>query len=74
MADSLVKHVTELNSNIDPDIAHGDLKPENILMYDIEGEMVAKVTDFSYSCMGKLAEDFVKLPRSLPWHAPEYLP
>ncbi|KAL7926017.1 hypothetical protein ACQKWADRAFT_171945 [Trichoderma austrokoningii] len=38
-------------------IVHGDVKPQNILMYDDAGEVIVKVTDFSYSCIGKSEQD-----------------
>ncbi|KAF4948637.1 hypothetical protein FGADI_9541 [Fusarium gaditjirri] len=54
------------------DIVHGDIKPQNILVYRHGDKVTAKVTDFSYSCLGKSGNDIVHLPRSRPWHAPEY--
>lgn len=41
-------------------------------MYGNDQEVTAKVTDFSYSCIGKSDDDIVILPRSELWQAPEY--
>jgi serine/threonine protein kinase len=57
-------------------VVHGDIKPENVLV-DKGSEpstFGVKMTDFGYSCYGSTDEDFVKLPRSQPWEAPEYHP
>lgn len=42
-------------------------------MYEDGEALCAKVTDFSYSCLGKSEGGVVKLPKSEPWHAPEYV-
>jgi serine/threonine protein kinase len=57
-------------------VVYGDIKPENVLV-DKGSEpstFGVKMTDFGYSCYGSADEDFVKLPRSQPWEAPEYHP
>jgi serine/threonine protein kinase len=55
------------------DIVHGDVKPQNVLVFQDKGEpLVAKVADFGYSCFGAKDDDFVRLPMSRPWNAPEW--
>ncbi|KAA8895939.1 serine/threonine protein kinase japonica group [Sphaerosporella brunnea] len=55
-------------------IVHGDIKPQNILVFmDQDGLPIAKVTDFGYSCLGTTEEDYVQLPVTRGWNAPECL-
>ncbi|KAI0858827.1 hypothetical protein F4860DRAFT_287009 [Xylaria cubensis] len=61
--------ISTMHSN---NIVHGDIKPQNILIYEKDQTLIAKVTDFSYSCLGKSEEDIVTMPRSELWQAPEY--
>jgi serine/threonine protein kinase len=53
-------------------IIHGDVKPENILVTKGNGKddgvFGVHVIDFGYSSF----ESLVKIPRSLPWEAPEW--
>ena len=57
-------------------VVHGDIKPENVLVNkgSEPSTFGVKMTDFGYSCYGSTDEDFVRLPRSQPWEAPEYHP
>jgi serine/threonine protein kinase len=58
-----------------PDIIHGDVKPQNIVMFPQKGDdqaAVPKLIDFGYSCFGSTDSDPAVLPKSPPWHAPEY--
>ncbi|KAK5454369.1 hypothetical protein LTS15_006369 [Exophiala xenobiotica] len=55
------------------DIIHGDIKPENILVFpDSDGQPVAQVADFGYSCLGATKTDLVILPDPGIWAAPEW--
>lgn len=55
------------------DIVHSDIKPQNVLVFQDKGKpLVAKVADFGYSCLGVKDDDFVRLPMSRPWNAPEW--
>lgn len=58
------------------DIIHGDIKPENVLIFgDTNGRFIAKVTDFGYSTIVTTTDtQFVFMPKSDPWYAPEYYP
>ena len=55
-------------------IIHGDIKPENVLVTKGKGKddgvFGVHVIDFGYSSF----ESLVKIPRSLPWEAPEWHP
>lgn len=54
------------------DIVHGDLKPENVLISrDEHGAFIANVTDFGYSTRYISEEQRIRLPKSIPWNAPE---
>jgi serine/threonine protein kinase len=55
------------------EIIHGDIKPENILIFkDDAGAYIAKVTDFGYSTQFACEDDFIPVPKSWPWCAPEH--
>lgn len=54
------------------DIIHGDIKPQNVLIFkDDDGGYAARMTDFGYSTPYLSPGQRLKLPRSLPWNAPE---
>ncbi|KAL8784164.1 MAG: hypothetical protein Q9213_004138 [Squamulea squamosa] len=54
-------------------IVHGDIKPENVLIFETKsGSYVAKVADFGYSTQYAETSDLIHMPRSKPWHAPEW--
>ena len=53
-------------------IIHGDIKPANILIFkEKDGTFIAKLSDCGYSVPVKGSE-IIKLPRSIPFSAPEY--
>ena len=53
-------------------IIHGDIKPANVLVdEDVEGGHVARLIDFGYSTFFA-DSDYVRMPRSVPWAAPEW--
>ncbi|KAL8840330.1 MAG: hypothetical protein Q9170_001345 [Blastenia crenularia] len=53
-------------------IIHGDIKPGNVLVHRENNNTIsAKVADFGFSAMASSSE-FVFLPRSIPWNAPEW--
>lgn len=55
------------------DIIHGDIKHENILIFkDKDHGFIAKVADFGFSTGFQGENDKIFLPKSRPWHAPEY--
>jgi serine/threonine protein kinase len=56
----------------DIDIVHGDLNPRNVLISRENGAFVPKISDFESSCICASEEDFVSLPKTLPWDAPEW--
>jgi len=54
------------------DIIHGDIMPANIVVFKEADEMlIAKLAGFGYSVLSKGCE-FVYLPESRPFNAPEY--
>jgi len=62
-----------MHMHSDLGIIHGDIKPQNVLIFeDKSNYYVGKVADFGYSSWFASDNDFVKLPYSEPWHAPEY--
>ena len=49
-------------------IIYGDIKPQNVLVFaDETCSYTAKVTHFRFA-----SENFISLPKSWPWNAPEY--
>lgn len=55
------------------DIVHGDIKPQNILIFEKSiGVYRANVIDFGYSTQFATEDDFILLPKSWPWYAPEH--
>ena len=56
-------------------IIHGDVKPNNVLVFSDSQNATtffAKVIDFGYSSQFSHEEDKILMPKSPPWHAPEY--
>ena len=59
--------------NVSTDIIHGDIKPQNVLIFKgHDGEYTARVTDFGYSTRYANDINFIVMPRSWPWFAPEH--
>ena len=55
------------------DIMHGDIKPQNVLIFRREhGDYGGKVIDFGYSTQSATENDFILVPTSWPWYAPEH--
>ena len=49
------------------------MKPQNVLMFeDSPGIYTAKVADFGLSTYLHGEQDLIRMPRSVPWNAPEY--
>jgi serine/threonine protein kinase len=54
-------------------IIHGDIKPENVLIYkDGTGVFTGRLTDFGYSSQFTDADEYIFMPKSWPWYAPEH--
>ncbi|KAI3316979.1 kinase-like domain-containing protein [Xylariaceae sp. AK1471] len=55
-------------------IVHGDIKPDNILVFhSIQSRRyIAKMTDFGFSHFGKTDTEYITLPSTSPWEAPEH--
>lgn len=51
---------------------HGDIKPQNILVFRERDSYVAKVIDFGYSTQFIAEDEFIIVPKSWPWYAPEH--
>jgi len=52
---------------------HGDIKPDNVLVFDDEfGGRTTKIIDFAYSARWTHASDFIRIPSTKPWSAPEW--
>jgi serine/threonine protein kinase len=65
--------ITCNDTDLGKEIIHGDVKPANVLIFENEpGTFTAKVIDFGYSTIFSDQENHVRLPRSVPWSAPEH--
>ena len=54
------------------DIVHGDIKPQNILVFRTNNSYGAKVIDFGYSTQFTAEDEYILVPKSWPWFAPEH--
>ena len=53
-------------------IIHGDIKPENVLAFDENSRICPKVADSGLATCFQGHDEWVTLPKSEPWNAPEY--
>lgn len=54
-------------------IVHRDIKPANVLIFERgQGEYVAIMSDLGFSIQLESDSEFVMMPRSSPWDAPEW--
>ena len=53
-------------------IIHGDIKPENVLIFKEDSQTVAKVADFGYATYFRDDSNWISMPKSEPWCAPEH--
>ena len=62
-----------LAPNSELDIIHSNIRPNNVLVFkDSQGKFVPKLAGSSSSVIGRSPAEFLCLPQSRPWSAPEW--
>ncbi|KAF2648098.1 kinase-like protein, partial [Lophiostoma macrostomum CBS 122681] len=55
-------------------VIHGDINPKNVLIYEENGRIMPRVSNFGYStiCARHLSDNSIVVPKTEPWNAPEH--